>query len=106
MVNKYIVADLSDGTTPIQVLITAAEGFLLRPGIGRRDNLSVQFQCTGALAKQAGTGSESHPYLWFGADYQASAPPVWYSVTRVSKKFFSLPRSIVSLIHGNGLREP
>ena len=32
----------------------------------------------------------------------SSVPPVWYSVTRVSKKFFSLARSIVSLIHGNG----
>ena len=31
-----------------------------------------------------------------------SAPPVWYSVTRVSKKFFSFLRSIISLIHGNG----
>ena len=27
-----------------------------------------------------------------------------YSVTRLSKKFFSLPRSIVSLIQGKGLR--
>src|SRR5690606_6447784 len=32
----------------------------------------------------------------------ASAPPFWYSMTRVSKKFFSFLRSIASLIHGNG----
>ena len=31
-----------------------------------------------------------------------SAPPVWYSMTRVSKKFLSFLRSIISLIHGNG----
>ncbi len=38
--------------------------------------------------------------------YQDSDAAVWYSVTRVSKKFFSFPRSIVSLIHGNGFFEP
>jgi hypothetical protein len=38
--------------------------------------------------------------------YHASDAAVWYSVTLVSKKFFSLPRSIVSLIHGNGFFEP
>ncbi len=37
---------------------------------------------------------------------QLSAPPVLYSVTRVSKKFFSFLRSIISLIHGNGLVAP
>src|SRR2546430_16625678 len=46
-------------------------------------------------------------HRWLGPDHhQFSAPPVWYSVTRVSKKFFSLPRSIVSLIHGKGFFEP
>jgi hypothetical protein len=39
-------------------------------------------------------------------DYQLRLAAVWYSVTRVSKKFFSFPRSIVSLIHGNGFFEP
>jgi hypothetical protein len=34
---------------------------------------------------------------------QFKAPPVWYSITRVSKKFRSFFRSIISLIHGNGL---
>jgi hypothetical protein len=29
-------------------------------------------------------------------------PLVWYSVTRVSKKFFSLRRNITSSSHGNG----
>jgi hypothetical protein len=33
---------------------------------------------------------------------QLSAPPFWYSITRVSKKFFSFLRSIASDIHGNG----
>src|SRR5690349_21657429 len=37
---------------------------------------------------------------------QLSAPPVWYSVTRVSKKFFSFLRSMTSLIHGNGFSAP
>lgn len=32
------------------------------------------------------------------------APAPWYSVTRVSKKFFTFVRSIVSVIHGKGLR--
>src|SRR5438093_6750264 len=31
-----------------------------------------------------------------------SAPPDWYSMTRVSKKLRSFFRSIISLIHGNG----
>ena len=33
---------------------------------------------------------------------QLSAPPVWYSITRVSKKFRSFFRSIISAIHGKG----
>jgi len=33
---------------------------------------------------------------------QESAPPVWYSITRVSKKLRSFFRSIISLIHGKG----
>jgi hypothetical protein len=33
---------------------------------------------------------------------QDSAPPDWYSMTRVSKKLRSFFRSIISLIHGNG----
>ncbi len=37
---------------------------------------------------------------------QLSAPPVWYSITRVSKKFFSFFRSMISLIHGKGLLAP
>ena len=40
------------------------------------------------------------------AQSQLSAPPVWYSMTRVSKKFFSFLRSIISDIHGNGLFAP
>ena len=37
---------------------------------------------------------------------QDRAPPVWYSMTRVSKKFFSFLRSIISAIHGKGLLAP
>lgn len=37
---------------------------------------------------------------------QLNAPPVWYSMTRVSKKFFSFFRSIISDIHGKGLVAP
>src|SRR5258706_13200198 len=37
---------------------------------------------------------------------QFSAPPVWYSITRVSKKLRSFFRSIISLIHGKGLLAP
>ena len=33
---------------------------------------------------------------------QVRAPPVWYSITRVSKKLRSFFKSIISLIHGNG----
>ena len=33
---------------------------------------------------------------------QLSVPPVWYSITRVSKKFRSFFRSIISAIHGKG----
>jgi hypothetical protein len=40
------------------------------------------------------------------AQSQESAPPVWYSMTRVSKKFRSFLRSIISLIHGNGFVAP
>lgn len=34
---------------------------------------------------------------------QFKVPPVWYSITRVSKKLRSFFRSIISLIHGKGL---
>ncbi len=51
----------------------------------------------------------SEPYGWQSAGERTqshfSEPPAWYSVTRVSKKFFSFERSMVSLIHGNGLEE-
>src|SRR2546423_11503492 len=41
-----------------------------------------------------------------GAYSQLSAPPVWYSITRVSTKFLSFLRSVISLIQGNGLLAP
>src|SRR3990167_2208061 len=37
-----------------------------------------------------------------GLPHHFNAPPVRYSVTRVSKKFFSFERSTASLIHGKG----
>lgn len=37
-----------------------------------------------------------------GVQSQLSAPPDWYSMTRVSKKLRSFFRSIISLIQGNG----
>ena len=40
------------------------------------------------------------------AQSQLSVPPAWYSVTRVSKKFFSLRRSMISLIQGKGFFTP
>src|SRR3990172_4442654 len=42
----------------------------------------------------------------FADQSHVNAPPVWYSVTRVSKKFFSFFRSSSSLIHGKGLVAP
>ena len=39
-------------------------------------------------------------------NYQERVPPVLYSVTLVSKKFFSFDKSIASLIHGNGFSDP
>ena len=36
------------------------------------------------------------------AQSHASAPPLWESMTQVSKKYFSFFRSIASDIHGNG----
>ncbi len=38
----------------------------------------------------------------FRTQSQDRAPPVWYSITRVSKKLRSFLRSIISLIQGNG----
>jgi len=38
--------------------------------------------------------------------HHCNAPPLWYSVTRVSKKFFSFLRSSTSDIHGNGFTAP
>src|SRR3954466_5839951 len=44
--------------------------------------------------------------FFFHVQSQLSAPPVWYSITRVSKKLRSFLRSIISLIHGKGLLAP
>ena len=41
-----------------------------------------------------------------GVQSQVREPAVWYSVTRVSKKFFSLLRSMICAIHGNGFSRP
>jgi hypothetical protein len=37
---------------------------------------------------------------------QLRAPPVWYSITLVSKKFFSFLKSIISDIQGKGFVAP
>jgi hypothetical protein len=37
-----------------------------------------------------------------GFDYHSRFPAVWYSVTLVSKKFFSFFKSIISDIQGKG----
>src|SRR5471030_1723637 len=42
------------------------------------------------------------PHVGRNDQSQDSAPPDWYSMTRVSKKLRSFFRSIISLIHGNG----
>src|SRR4051812_795852 len=49
-------------------------------------------------------GAEAPPAAFLQS--QLSAPPVLYSMTLVSKKFFSFLRSISSLIHGNGFVAP
>jgi hypothetical protein len=49
---------------------------------------------------------EMSAYVCPGTQSQLRTPPVWYSVTRVSKKFFSFLRSRISLIQGNGLVAP
>jgi hypothetical protein len=42
------------------------------------------------------------PVDFFFRGQSQSRPPVWYSVTRVSKKFFSFERSVDWLIQGKG----
>ena len=44
--------------------------------------------------------SKNHSTRFFQS--QDKAPPDWYSMTRVSKKFRSFLRSIISLIQGKG----
>src|SRR5688572_9830219 len=61
----------------------------LERGLGRRKK-------RGAFAPRATSSPLIRQFSQF------SAPPVWYSVTLVSKKFFSFFRSIISAIHGNG----
>ena len=47
--------------------------------------------------------SRRREYRWASTNQsQFNAPPVWYSITRVSKKLRSFFKSIISLIHGNG----
>jgi hypothetical protein len=65
------------------------------PGLRRDDPLSDFVQ---ALAPKCSV--DAQPIL--SAYSQFSAPPFWYSITRVSKKFFSFLRSMASDIHGNG----
>jgi len=47
--------------------------------------------------------SRKREYRWASTNQsQFNVPPVWYSITRVSKKLRSFFKSIISLIHGNG----
>src|SRR5690606_15399849 len=60
----------------------------------------------------AGCDAHLAPFLHFVCGHRAapqsqlSAPPVWYSITRVSKKLRSFVRSIISLIQGKGFEAP
>src|SRR3954468_22190156 len=49
---------------------------------------------------------DAHRVVLVHGHSQFSAPPVWYSITRVSKKLRSFFRSIISLIHGKGFCAP
>ena len=50
-----------------------------------------------------GNHGKVHWVVWSdGCQSQESAPPDWYSITRVSKKLRSFFRSIISLIQGKG----
>ena len=62
----------------------------------KKPTASVGFFCLRIAALTAPCAGMRRAYSQF------SAPPVWYSVTRVSKKLRSFFRSIISLIHGNG----
>ena len=63
-----------------------------RPQFGRRGFEKSINRCERFAASPALASGQS----------QERAPPVWYSMTRVSKKLRSFLRSIISLIHGNG----
>src|SRR3954465_12376589 len=77
----------------------AEEYAALQPVLEPKPQLVVFFR----LARR-----DSHflPFLVHVGQSQFSAPPVWYSMTRVSKKLRSFLRSIISLIQGNGLVAP
>ena len=69
--------------------------------------LRHSFQCLEAEAARTSKQKAFHAFsITYRHHSQLSAPPVWYSVTRVSKKFFSFFRSIISDIQGNGLFAP
>ena len=77
-------------------------------GVARATVLDdVPDPCWPGILFSAGAAIERDAGVRHGlAQSQVSAPPVWYSITRVSKKFRSFFRSIISLIQGNGFVAP
>src|SRR5699024_7857802 len=67
---------------------------------------SCFFACRLSVVGCPGGGGCAAALPGFSQSSQFRAPPVWYSMTRVSKKFFSLLRSTISDIHGNGFSAP
>ncbi len=63
---------------------------------------SVKKPCPPRRSAESRVLKESVMCGVFRTQSQDRAPPVWYSITRVSKKLRSFFRSIISLIHGNG----
>ncbi len=88
-------------------------GVVKKVGLGRV--LSIRYSCClssfSFFSFSAATAGEPAALKFLGRSSccaapghqsQFSAPPVWYSMTLVSKKLRSFFRSIISLIHGKG----
>src|SRR5688572_8209036 len=85
--------EVAEEHPPLQAVLEAKPQLVIFLRLARRDPHRVE------LLKHVA------PPRW-SCYSQFSAPPVWYSMTRVSKKLRSFLRSIISLIHGNGLLAP
>ena len=98
-------------TRPVTTLMTiGAQGYsigdAIRTLLGEVAGLMCFKKWPFTVHKKALNVSGLYGAAWFRNQSQLSAPPVWYSITRVSKKFFSFFKSMISLIHGNGLVVP